>query len=113
MNQQSNVIGGIGPDFACGWIVHVESLELDGYFAILSLDVQIRLAEDHKEVARTCFLAEFITHGKIKVHTSRENGDVPIEFCSYADVWVESKSTRNKQIEAHPAHSFFGGFLDL
>ena len=75
--------------------------------------VDVRLAEDHEQVAGAGLLEQLVAHRQVGVHPGREHGQLAVALGLLGDVRVEGEAADDQQVEADALDRFLGGFLHL
>lgn len=65
--------------------------------------MNVRLAENHEQVAATGLFQQFLAHRQVGIHPGGQDHQLAVAFGLFGDVRIEDKATDNEQ------HSFFGG----
>ena len=99
MNQQAIPSGAIAADFARVRMEHIHALDLDlNLPAVRVQDVDIRLAEDHEQVALAGIL-QIAGHVQVRVHASLQHRNAA-QLVELRGVRIIVKSARHEHVEA-------------
>ena len=97
-------------------VVDVDALDLDRQLVALLLDFDVRLAEDHEQVAGAGVFQERFVAGadqEVGVHPRGQDGQLAVALGFLGDVRVEGEAADDQDVEADALDGFLGGFLHL
>ncbi len=75
-------------------------------------DLDIRLAEDHEQVARAGLLEQLVAHRQVGVHLGRQHHQLAVALGLFAHAGVKGEAADCEHVEADALDCLLGGLLD-